>query len=103
MAQQFMTRAGLAPGGKADHVDTRKDSARGRAARPAPAAAAPDDGRELLDELADRLAAVEARLDRLEAGSGGKSRRAKPAAGGSGGRGAPESGTKRKPAERKRG
>jgi hypothetical protein len=59
MAQQFMTLAGLATGGKADD---------GAAQRATP-------------ELASRLAALEERLDRMETGSGGARGSAKSATG----------------------
>ena len=76
MAQQFMTLAGLAAGGKADNGDPKRTSA-----GPAPNAAAPGDGTQLLAQFASRLAALEGRLDRLEAGSGGARSNAKQKAG----------------------
>lgn len=102
MAQQLMTLAGLAPGGKADDGEASNVPAGRRAAGPAPAAAAPDDSAELLAQLASRLAAIEKRLDRLEAGSRGKGRSTKPAAGKSRSGAGAKSSAKRKPAERKR-
>ena len=80
MAQQFMTLAGLAAGGKADNGET---TVRGTERTPpgaTAAAAAPGDSAQQLAEFASRLAALEERLDRLEAGAGGTRRRAKPAA-----------------------
>jgi hypothetical protein len=79
MAQQFMTLAGLAAGGKANDGDAKPTTA-GPAPGPAPVAAAPGDGAQQLAELASRLAALEERLDRLEAGSSGAGGGAKPAA-----------------------
>ena len=86
MAQQFMTLAGLAAGGTAGNDDTTGGDAADvpttkTAAGPAPAAAAPGDSAQQLAQLTSRLAALEERLDRLEAGSGGARGSAKPATG----------------------
>ena len=85
MAQQFMTLAGLAAGGKADNDDATGGDATGvstkrRPAGSAPAAAAPGDSAQQLAQLTSRLAALEERLDRLEAGGGSARRSAKPTA-----------------------
>ena len=80
MAQQFMTLAGLAAGGKVNDGDPANNPALSNAARPAAPAAASGDGAQQLAELSSRLAALEERLDRLEAGSGGARNSAKPAA-----------------------
>ncbi len=94
MAQQFMTLAGLAAGGTANDGDANRSTS-GPTAGSAPAAVASGDGAQQLAELASRLAALEERLDRLEAGGGGARRSAKPAAGNGSGTRA-KSGAKRK-------
>jgi hypothetical protein len=84
MAQQFMTLAGLATGGKADDGAAQRatpEPARGPSRGAAPPAAAPDDSHQQLAELASRLAALEERLDRMETGSGGARGSAKSATG----------------------
>ena len=86
MAQQFMTLAGLAAGGKAGNDDSTGGDAtdvpaQRSSAGSAAATAAPGDGAQQLAQLASRLAALEERLDRLEAGSSGARRSAKPATG----------------------
>jgi hypothetical protein len=81
MAQQFMTLAGLAAGGKPDNGDATDVPTKRRPAGAAPAAAAPGDSAQQLAELTSRLAALEERLARLEAGGGGARRSAKPTAG----------------------
>lgn len=81
MAQQFMTLAGLAAGDRADNGDATDVPARRAPAGSTAATAAPGDSAQQLAELASRLAALEERLDRLEAGGGGARRGAKPAAG----------------------
>jgi len=81
MAQQFMTLAGLAAGGKAENGDTTDVPAQRTPAGSTAATAAPGDSAQQLAQLASRLAALEERLDRLEAGGGGARASAKPAAG----------------------
>ncbi len=80
MAQQFMTLAGLAAGGNTSDGPTTPTPPN-PAPGTAPAAAASGDGAQQLAEFTSRLAALEERLDRLEAGGGGARRGAKPAAG----------------------
>jgi hypothetical protein len=84
MAQQFMTLAGLAAGGNTSDGPTTSTPPN-PAPGAAPAAAASGDGAQQLAELTGRLAALEERLDRLEAGGGGAGSRAKPATGKRGG------------------
>jgi len=81
MAQQFMTLAGLAAGGKADNGDTTDVPSRRSTPGSAPVAAPSDDSAQQLAQLTSRLATLEERLDRLEAGSGGARSSAKPATG----------------------
>jgi len=81
LAQQFMTLAGLSAGGAPDHGTSTKPATAAGPAGPATAAAASGDRVQQLAELASRLAAVEERLDRLEAGGGKPRRRAQPATG----------------------
>jgi hypothetical protein len=84
MAQQFMTLAGLAAGGKADDDPAQRatpEAERGPTRGAAPPAAAPDNSHKQLAELASRLAALEERLDRMEAGSGDARGSAKSATG----------------------
>ncbi len=76
MAQQFMTLAGLAAGGTANDGNATQTTA-----GPAPAAAASGDSAQQLAQLTSRLAALEERLDRMEAGSGGARGGTKPATG----------------------
>ncbi len=101
MAQQFMTLAGLAAGGKATDANATDGPAKSPAAGAPPPAVAPDDSAQLLAELTSRLAALEERLDRLEAGSSPTRRSTKPAAGKRGSKSA-KSGAKPKPRKRKR-
>ena len=78
MMQQFMALAGAMGEGTSRHATaTPKQPKTGPTAGSAPAAAAPDDGDQQLDELTRRLAALEERLARLESGAsatGGKPR-----------------------------
>jgi hypothetical protein len=96
MAQQFMKLAGLAAGGNTTDGPTEPTPA-----GPAPATAASDDSAQQLAELTSRLAALEERLDRLEAGGGGAGRSAKPATGKRGGT-KKKSGAKRKSSKPKK-
>ncbi len=107
MAQQFMTLAGLAAGGKAgDDERTGGDATDVPPNRttpgPAPAAAALDDSAQQLAQLTSRFAAVEERLDRLEAGSGGARSSAQPATGKRRSGTAAKKGAKRKPSKPKK-
>ena len=81
LAQQFMTLAGLSAGGRPEHDTTARPAS---PAGSTSAAAASGDSVQQLAELASRLAAIEERLDRLEAGGEKPRRRAQPAAGGRG-------------------
>ena len=107
MAQQFMTLAGLAAGGKADDGnssggDTTDVPTKRSSARPTPAAAASGDSAQQLAQLTSRLAALEERLDRLEAGSGGARSSARPATGKRRSSPKAKKGAKRKPSKSKK-
>ena len=100
MAQQFMTLAGLAAGGNTSDGPTTPTPPN-PAPGSAPAAAASDDGAQQLAELTSRLAALEERLDRLEAGGGGAGSGTKSKTGKRGGK-KKKAGAKRKPTKPKK-
>src|SRR5579871_6283958 len=68
-----MMQAGMVNGFQASGAPGTGKSTPPTAAGPAPAAASSGGGQPRLDELARRLAALEKRLDRLEAGTKGGS------------------------------
>jgi hypothetical protein len=68
-----MMQAGMVNGFQASGAPGTGKSAPSTAPGPAPAAAASGGGQPRLDELARRLAALERRIDRLEAGTKGGS------------------------------
>jgi len=75
LARQLGRWFSVMQSGMANAFQNAASSTSGSAGKPAPgappASAAPGDGKLHLDELARRLAAVEERLARLEAGAGG--------------------------------